>query len=260
MKEFKPQIPRPEIKPQFAQIDRVWTEGFENIQRIKAKSGNLVLGTEVGGRTRNEDRAFLNTELDFFGVVDGIGGHPKGDIAAQLVAENLLNAIKQGFLPDQIAGKPEFFLRRHPEIEYNSGACYLAAKIEKKILRTWCAGDCSLLVVDDKGKIKFETESTDLNRAAIGLQAAAGNPEYTGFLNLMNYDRIYAFTDGLSDNVNIEQAVLELKGLKVENAIKQLAATAKEAMVPVPGKEYMGNKDNITILIYEILPVPLRGK
>lgn len=99
MKEnLSPVLPQ-ENGPKIEQIDMVWTSGFENIQRIKAKSGNLVLGTEVGGRSRNEDTALIITELDVFGVVDGMGGYAKGDVAARIVAEEILKGVKDKLDP-----------------------------------------------------------------------------------------------------------------------------------------------------------------
>lgn len=142
---------------------------------------------------------------------------------------------------------------------FESGACFTAAQIIGKKLRVWSAGDTQLVVADDKGKIKFRSEITELHLVPRGMGGGRANIEIT---NLMNYDRIYAFTDGVSDNVDIEQVILEMKGLRVEDAIKQLADMCKENMTPERQRrrDYRGSKDNITIIIYEILPVPLRGK
>lgn len=81
----------------------------------------------------------------------------------------------------------------------------------------------------------------------------------------MNYFRILATTDGLLQNVNIERAMDLMKTLPVERVVRELAEMAKTAMQvgyyeDGQGNREYGNKDNLAIALYEILPVPLRGK
>ena len=79
--------------------------------------------------------------------------------------------------------------------------------------------------------------------------------------DIMNYDRIITASDGLFNNIDIEEALAETKGLPVVKALQKLNEMARDGMVHGYGKAgNLGNKDNITIAMYEILPVPLRGK
>jgi serine/threonine protein phosphatase PrpC len=45
--------------------------------------------TATGARVNNEDRSFFFTtgDISFCGVADGLGGHPRGEVAAQLIVD-----------------------------------------------------------------------------------------------------------------------------------------------------------------------------
>src|SRR4030042_4687205 len=109
------------------------------------KSGNMVLGTEVCGRARNEDTALINTELDVFGVVDGMGGYAKGDVAARIVAEEILKGVKDKLDPQKMHLNASLRMRQEGGM-FESGACFTAAQIIGKKLHVWSAGDTQLVV------------------------------------------------------------------------------------------------------------------
>ena len=55
-------------------------------------------GTDTGKvRERNEDAYIVEAEIGLFGVVDGMGGHPGGDVAARIVAEDLPALVRRDF-------------------------------------------------------------------------------------------------------------------------------------------------------------------
>lgn len=46
--------------------------------------------TDIGRvREQNEDALMIETQIGLFGVIDGMGGHPGGDLAAKIIAERL---------------------------------------------------------------------------------------------------------------------------------------------------------------------------
>jgi len=52
--------------------------------------------TDIGNvRERNEDALVTEAHIGLFGVVDGMGGHPGGDVAARIVAEGLPALIRR---------------------------------------------------------------------------------------------------------------------------------------------------------------------
>ena len=57
----------------------------------------VALGaTDVGqNRDHNEDRFVCDTELGLYVVCDGMGGHAAGEVAAEMVCDALVKAIKE---------------------------------------------------------------------------------------------------------------------------------------------------------------------
>jgi len=245
---------------QFENSKGFWAEGFEHIRVLKVKSGRLVLGTDKGLRLDNEDALIFDTEHDAFAVIDGMGGYAKGEEAAKIVGEEILRGLSSKASPLDVQRNAWQSMRKAGDM-HESGACYIAGQISGKELKVWYAGDARLLVYDDKGKVKYFSEPSSLEFAPSGRGPGRATEN---FVRLMNYDRILVASDGLWDNIKIEEAIEEIKGMKVEQALKRLTDMSMERMAgeaSIHDRDIgFGNKDNLTILLYEILPVPLRGK
>lgn len=252
---MKEQFPEPP-KPKLDKIAKVYDQSsFDNINKITAKSGWIVFGTDKGKRKSNQDTVFLNTEQDVFGIADGMGGYAHGDLAAKIVSEEIIKGVNQDIKPKQM--QQNAYKRILEETNtYEPGAVYTAAQIEGKKLNIWSAGDCTLLIADLNGKIKFKSEYTDLRNAPSGRGAGIPNTEKVG---ISNHDRIYVFSDGAADNLfELEKNIYDLRNTKIEESIKNLSQTAIDNMNVFEKDGNIGNKDNVSILIYQILPVPQR--
>lgn len=235
------------------------TEGFESPSRIMAKSGDVVLATDKGLRSTNEDVLLLDIEHDSFAVIDGMGGYEKGEVAAQILAEAIGDDFKKPEADPSGLQHQASLCMRERDI-YQGGAAYLAGRIKRngKELLIYQAGNCRLIIVNKHGSIKFTSEPNGLAAAPRG--KSPGQPKINKGIRLENYDCIIAATDGLWDNVLAEKVAQIVASEKVESALKQLAELAKKGMKGDRGDGGFGNPDNITVLIYQILPVPLRGK
>ncbi|MBN2130907.1 MAG: serine/threonine-protein phosphatase [Sedimentisphaerales bacterium] len=56
------------------------------------------VATDIGNvREKNEDAFLIEAQVGLFGVVDGMGGHPGGDLAARSVAEGLAGMMCREF-------------------------------------------------------------------------------------------------------------------------------------------------------------------
>jgi serine/threonine protein phosphatase PrpC len=62
-------------------------------------------------RTRNEDTYVIDADVGLFGVADGMGGHPGGDLAAKSVAEGLPAMVNHEF-ETMRRGQPQSIRRR----------------------------------------------------------------------------------------------------------------------------------------------------
>ena len=242
---------------------------FEFPKVIKGKSGNIVLATDEGLKRNNEDVLVLDTDSDAFAVVDGMGGYELGEIAARVVGE----AIEEDFKKpnaDPVDLRSRAELQMADEGVKKGGAVYLACRIEKdgKGLQVYKAGDAELIVVsgigEDKGKIKFWSEPTPLNDALSPSSShyKAGKSKIER-AELKNYDYIIAATDGLWKSVDKEEVavIVAVTNDKIETALTKLYVEAIRNMKTEPTMgDRFGNCDNISIIIYQILPVPLREK
>ncbi len=238
----------------------LWTEGFESPRRIMTRSGRLALATDIGlKKDRNEDVLALDTELDIFGVIDGMGGYENADQAARIVAEEILKMSDPSDSAQAL--HVEIMKRSQAESVGQGRACYMAAQLFKKELRVWGAGDCLLVVTDQKGNTKFMTEPGSLSLTPS--ERAPGRADvYT--VDLINYDRVYMFTDGIYDNVDYEAVIKDAKDLPVEVAISLIGEQAMTGMrqgyINGVGEDEFGKPDNLSALLFELLPVPLRRK
>jgi serine/threonine protein phosphatase PrpC len=242
----------------FDTINQLWTEGFAEARLINMPSGRLVLGTDVGGRTgENEDALLLDTDHDAFAVMDGMGGYEKGEIASRIVGEEIQRQLRENLEPLQMHINAQ---RRMKEATISDGgAPYVAGQVVKKELRIWYAGDVQLMIIDAKGKITFKTAPTWLGDSPRG--RSVGKPTRTA-ANFENHDKIICASDGLWDNIEPEFAAEIVHRKKLPEAIAILRDTAMSNMKHPFGanEEFGGNPDNVTILIYQKLPVPLRGQ
>src|SRR5215831_5193807 len=66
-------------------------------------------------RSRNEDHPVSDTELGLFLVIDGMGGHARGDVASQLIGETVHSFIRDTAY-DRDKTWPFGFL---PQVSYN---------------------------------------------------------------------------------------------------------------------------------------------
>jgi|SRR3989344_2985974 len=261
MREELPTGHTQETAPKFETFSGSWKEGFDDVRRLRVKSGVVALGTDSGGRGgENEDALFLDTDLDAFAAIDGIGGYEKGEIASQIVAVEMEKALHLNFSPVEMHRNASIRMRERGIRD--GGAVYASVQIRKKEALITHAGDARVIITDPKGRVVFTTEDTELSWAPRG--RSVGNPTISR-QSLMNYFRILATTDGLLQNVNIERAMDLMKTLPVERVVRELAEMAKTAMQvgyyeDGQGNREYGNKDNLAIALYEILPVPLRGK
>jgi serine/threonine protein phosphatase PrpC len=226
---------------------------FDRAETIQAKSGRLAMATDAFMRERNEDRVFFDIERNTFAVVDGMGGYDHGDIAAESVVQAIKESLGSALSPQEMQIKAHEIMRKSGVRK--GGACYVAGKIEKKKLSLWYAGDVTGMVINSKGEIKYKTENLGLADVPTGQRAGRA---MTGVTELLNYDRLLIASDGLWDNVVLTEAVELVKTLSVAEALKALATLAEKGM---SGQELSngnyGNKDNLSILLYEILPVGL---
>lgn len=213
--------------------------------------GLLAYGTGEGVNysPKNEDAVVVDTIHDAYAVIDGMGGMGHGDVAARILAEELMSGFQKG--ADVQRSQRSASERMAKAGVGKGGACYLAFKIRDGAADGWYAGDVQLAVLRNN-HVSFVTspENLPMKRNVVtnsvrGVDAGA-TQRFT--VELKDGDRIIVASDGLWDNISPEDVLRHVTGLPIHDAIKTLDALAKKKMTKG------GKPDNISVVIYDISP------
>jgi PPM family protein phosphatase len=229
-------------------------------------------GTDVGRqRDNNEDFYVFDAKHDFFMVVDGMGGHEKGEVAAKLAAQTIQTAIRKIESSANIRLRDSIILANNAVFKAavkestNMGCVLTAALIENEIVTVGHIGDTRLYKIR-KGKINKLT--TD--HSIVGMLEEEGNLSETrllehpqrnevtrcvgiaertfedeDFVDILQteFEKDAAFllcSDGLSDLLTTAQIfeIIEQNADSPQVIIEKLISKANEA----------SGKDNITVI------------
>ncbi len=228
---------------------------------VKIPQGTIGVFVDKGvERDYQEDRAVINSEKLAFASVDGMGGMGEkgsGAWAAQMAAEWFHRGFEQGLSFEEIQDRIHTALKDYEKDKDKKGAgiCYIAARIEGKMLKGAQAGDVRLFVIRN-GVIAFTTK--DQNNANIGrpnevTNAVSGEDrgETIAFeFPLEPGDRVVMASDGLTGNLSNEQVAALVQYKNTEEALDVLRTESARLMGQKDGK-----KDNINVVIFDYNPV-----
>jgi serine/threonine protein phosphatase PrpC len=228
-----------------------------------------------GGREKNEDRMgyCYTRESGLFVLADGMGGHPEGEVAAQLALQTI-SALYQREARPLIADTVEFLstaltAAHHQIIRYASEKgmldtprTTLVACILQGTGATWVhCGDSRLYVVRDaelltrtrdhsyleqqKGELNF-IQTNRINRNI--LFTCLGSPtkpvfDIAGPVVLQQGDKLMLCSDGLWGSLTDAEIVKHLASKGVSDAVPDLVENA----LRVGGER----SDNVTVLAME---------
>jgi len=224
-----------------------------------------------GGREKNEDRMgyCYTREASLFVLADGMGGHPQGEVAAQ-VALQTFSALFQRDAKPQIRDPATFLstavmTAHHQIIRYASKlgmmetprTTVVAGLIQDEHLHWVHCGDSRLYVVRDGYLLMRTRDHSYLEvQHSTGLTLPNGNNrnvlftclgstvrpifDTAGPLQLMPGDRMLLCSDGLWSSVNDNDIVRVLSEAPVEDAAPELVTRALDRA----GEE----SDNVTVL------------
>jgi PPM family protein phosphatase len=248
--------------------------------------------TDVGRkRTINEDAFFRDDEMGFYVVADGVGGHNKGEIASRETIDHLKMWVYgarrdlERLITECETGNSEanWDIRRLLENGMQS-ACYMVYGMaeldpEKRGMSTTCSallirggyafaahvGDSRVYRVRHRSVLQITEDHTLINyKLKHGLitpdeaakqsgknviTRAVGHKDYvqvdTADIDVQPGDRFLLCTDGLHGYL---QTPNEVADLIAEDALGVGAETA------IALANQRGGKDNITVVVVEVLP------
>jgi PPM family protein phosphatase len=238
-----------------------------------------------GGRQKNEDRmGYCYTRgAGLFLLADGMGGHPEGEVAAQLALQAMSALFQKsanpvvedpkGFLTDAALAAHRQILRHamDHDLHDNPRTTVVAGLVQDGALHTVHCGDSRLYVVRN-GEMLFRTRDhsyaeqrlQDEQAGAGGLgsgvrplpMAANRNILYTclgsptkpvmdlkGPLHLEHGDRVLLCSDGLWGSLDDNEIIRGLAAQAVPQAVPELV----EAALRKAG----ASSDNVTVLALE---------
>ena len=226
-----------------------------------------------GGREKNEDRMgyCYTRESGLFVLADGMGGHPEGEIAAQ-IALQATSALYQREARPAIENPEEFLTAalmaaHHQIIRYASGKgmldtprTTLVAVLLQGACATWVhCGDSRLYVVRDGKLVTRTRDHSYAEQQSAGiiklehvnrniLFTCLGSPtkpvfDVTGPINLQQGDRILLCSDGLWGSLSDDEIVEQLSAKVIADSVPDLVENA----LRIGGER----GDNVTVLAME---------
>ena len=237
---------------------------------------NVFQVSRRGGRETNEDRMgyCYTSEAGLFALADGMGGHPEGEVAAQIALQTLAVLFQQDARP--VLEDPHAFLQEAIVIAHHQLLRYADSKGLEDTPRTtivacvlqgnqaWWAhcGDSRLYMVREGSLIartrdhSYTELQEALGRAAMGVEGFNRNVLFTclgspgrpmvdcqGPILLEAGDRILLCSDGLWGNVEDS----ELTPIIAKDVISEAVAE----MVEVALRRGGARCDNVTALTVE---------
>ena len=226
-----------------------------------------------GGREKNEDRMgyCYTRESGLFVLADGMGGHPEGEVAAQLALQTI-SALYQKEARPVVKDVTEFLssslmAAHHQIIRYASEKgmldtprTTLVAAIVQGTSATWVhCGDSRLYVVRDGELLTRTRDHSYLEQQSAGvirmdrinrniLFTCLGSPtkpvfDVTGPVTLQQGDKILLCSDGLWGTLTDGDIVRQLSTQSVSDAVPELVEMALRN-----GGEHC---DNVTVIALE---------
>ena len=226
----------------------------------------------------NEDTAMLapcGHDAGVLAVADGLGGERAGGEAADLTMKTLTAAVEQGLDDDAmlrtaILNGVETANRDVQALGIGAATTLAVVEVRGDSVRTYHVGDSMILVVGQRGKIKLQTTSHSPvgyaveaglldEREAIHhedrhiVSNVIGSPEMRieigPVIRLAPRDTILLASDGLFDNLHVDEVVDRIRKGPLHKAVASLAADAHKRMIDhQPGQP--SKPDDLTILAY----------
>ena len=229
--------------------------------------------SRIGGRAMNEDRMgyCYTRESGLFVLADGMGGHPEGEVAAQLALDTI-SALYQKEARPVVDNPAEFLagaaMAAHQRImrhAFQKGMLdtprtTLVAAVVQGASATWVhCGDSRLYVVREGQLLLRTRDHSFLEQERAGLKefepvnrnilyTCLGSParpslEIGGPFALRQGDKLMLCSDGLWGSLSDAQIVQQLSARGVSKAVPDLVESAVLA-----GGEH---GDNVTVLAME---------
>lgn len=208
-------------------------------------------------------------------VADGVGGHSAGHLASRLAVEHLADAVARARAEghDLRKGVLDGFERAHDAIRaLGNGAAttFVVVEIDGERARTYHAGDSMALICGQRGRLRHRTVAhspvgygveaglipehealvhDDLHIVSNALGAPDMRIEMGPSVRLSSKDTVLLASDGLWDNLSLDEIVQTVRKGQLTDAGQALADAASGRMTrPREGKP--SKPDDLTLVVW----------
>jgi len=229
-------------------------------------------------QTPNEDAAAvvsINGQSTILVVADGMGGLPAGEQASCLAIRKLLASLRQAPQEDPslrtaILNGIEAANLAISDLGVGAGTTMAIAEIQGHKVRPYHVGDSMVLVVGQRGKIKLQTVS----HSPVGYAVEAGLLDQTeamhheerhvvsnvlgtanmrievgATIELAPHDTLLLASDGLFDNLHIEEIVERIRKGPLDHVMQTLATDCRRRM-ETPEQGQPSKPDDLTFVAF----------
>ena len=251
--------------------------GYDAQPREIPFAGGTVCGASMHSpmRTWNEDAGLvlpLGPDRGVLAVADGAGGHEGSETAAAIALQAFEASITKsdGRLFERACQAVEAAHGAVERAEPDAGTTLACTIVSGTSFRSLHVGDSGILQLGQRGKRKFETVA----HSPVGYAQEAGliteaealvhedrhlvssllgfddhQMEMSKKLQLARYDTLLLATDGLLDNLSVDEISDVVRGSSLVEAVTNLVAVAQMRM-ETPGQDHPSKPDDLTVLLY----------
>lgn len=258
----------------FASLDQTSTSHTTGIGKVVCYSSRSPVKESA-----NEDALAVIETVDgslLLIVADGMGGQAAGEQAAFEAVSAVCEAVLDVEPGEATSLRPaildgiEAANRRVIDLGVGAGATLAIVEITGRIARPYHVGDAAIVLMGQRGKVKFASVA----HSPVGYAEAAGVIDaneamhheerhivsnFVGYeemrieigpsLTLGRYDTLLLASDGLTDNLTLDEVVATLKSGPLDRASNQLATTTRERMVTA--LDHLPSKpDDLTFVVF----------
>jgi len=226
----------------------------------------------------NEDGFFIlevGPQQLVVAVTDGLGGHDNGALASQTALQALADTIQQSTdrgdadLRDAILSGFDAANRAVLDLRGNPATTLAVAEIDGHTLRSYHAGDSTILITSQRSKLKLKT----VDHSPVGYSVEAGLIDeveamhheerhivsnmvgYDGMhidvgppLKLAARDTVLLATDGLFDNLHADEIVALIRKGKLTKSTTELIEYCRNRMVNPTNDAEPSKPDDLTLI------------
>lgn len=226
--------------------------------------------------TANEDALAIVPVEENSGVLvvaDGMGGHAGGEAAAKTAIQEVVTAIHEAIDSGVVIRSAivDGFERANEKVRASGtggGTTLSVLEIDHGTARPYHAGDSMILIVGSKGKVKLQStmhspvgfaveagflddeeamhhEDRHVVLNAIGsesMRIEIGSP-----VKIAKRDTVLLATDGLSDNLRIEEIIEQLRKGSLVKSVEDLVGRCTERM---SSNEPTAKPDDLSLVVF----------